>query len=174
MIEAARRGVRPQSGATLRDFWGRASLALLVALVLDLLTKQWVLNAVPINTVVPIGPFAITHLENSGIAFGLFPQFGLLLQLVGLGGVTWLIARQDTGSWVPALAGGAMLGGALGNSANRIWHGAVIDFIEVQRCPVPVFNVADLFVVLGSLTLVLFQGWLWMHQRHSLPIAPRR
>jgi signal peptidase II len=56
------------------------------------------------------------------------------------------------------LALAVVLAGALGNFIDRAWHGYVVDFLHIKYWPV--FNVADIYVTLGVLALVLFGGSL--------------
>ncbi|UCC76377.1 MAG: signal peptidase II, partial [Anaerolineales bacterium] len=54
---------------------------------------------------------------------------------------------------------GMQLGGALGNLSDRIWHGHVIDFVDLNFWPLhewPVFNVSDSSVVVGACLLALY------------------
>lgn len=92
--------------------------------------------------------------RNPGISFSqLSDSGGLVLALVsvvcaGVAVAVWLAAPR----YRPAL--GLVLGGALGNLADRLmWDGAVIDFIGVYTWPT--FNVADVAIVAGTALLVL-------------------
>lgn len=96
----------------------------------------------------------LTRVHNRGVAFGLFPGYGtvvtvaILVSLAVL--VVYLIARRERPLlW---LAVGLVLGGALGNLADRVRADAVTDFID----PVlwPAFNVADIAIVAGILMLI--------------------
>lgn len=113
--------------------------------------------------VLPI--FNIVLLHNTGAAFSLLANqpgwqrwfFIVLALAITAGIVIWmtrLSSRQDR--WVP---GGLALvaGGAIGNVIDRIWHGYVIDFIQVhyQQWYYPAFNVADSAITVGAVILVL-------------------
>lgn len=96
----------------------------------------------------------LTRVHNRGVAFGLFPGYGtavtvaIFVSLAVL--VVYLIARRERPLlW---LAVGLVLGGALGNLADRVRADAVTDFID----PVlwPAFNVADIAIVAGILMLI--------------------
>jgi signal peptidase II len=96
----------------------------------------------------------LTNTRNTGVAFGAFEGGGLVVAiLIGLS-LTLLVAyfavhRAMPWLWLPV---GTLLGGALGNLADRAREGAVIDFID----PVfwPAFNVADACIVVGVLALL--------------------
>jgi signal peptidase II len=92
--------------------------------------------------------------RNTGVAFGALEGAGLVVAiLIGLSLallVAYFLANRDMPLlWLPV---GLLLGGALGNLADRAREGAVIDFID----PVgwPAFNVADACIVVGVLALL--------------------
>jgi len=96
----------------------------------------------------------ITNTRNTGVAFGVLRGGGLLVGLlIGLSLtilVAYFVLHADRPLlWLPV---GMLLGGALGNLADRARVGAVIDFID----PVlwPAFNLADASIVLGVLVLL--------------------
>jgi signal peptidase II len=95
----------------------------------------------------------ITNTRNSGVAFGAFRGGGLVVGLlIGLSlGVLVVYFGLHAGRpllWLPT---GMLLGGALGNLADRAREGAVIDFIDPIAWPA--FNLADASIVLGVLAL---------------------
>jgi len=49
-----------------------------------------------------------------------------------------------------------ILSGIISNLIDRLWHGYVIDFIQINFCNFPMFNVADVLVILGIVILFLF------------------
>ena len=97
-----------------------------------------------------------TNTRNTGVAFGALEGGGLVVGiLIGMS-LALLIAyfavqRDMPWLWLPV---GMLLGGALGNLADRAREGAVIDFIDPVAWPA--FNVADTCIVLGVL------GLLWV------------
>ena len=99
--------------------------------------------------------FRITHITNTGVAFGLFPDGNLLFTLVALIVSTAIIIynfRLETGHRMLRLALGLQLGGALGNLIDRLQRGFVTDFMDFG--PWPVWNIADLAVVSGTVLLI--------------------
>jgi signal peptidase II len=96
----------------------------------------------------------ITNTRNTGIAFGAFQGGGILVAaLIGVS-LALLIAYfalhlSMPMLWLPV---GMLVGGALGNLADRAREGAVIDFIDPVAWPA--FNLADASIVLGVLTLL--------------------
>ena len=96
----------------------------------------------------------LTYVRNNGVAFGALAGGGALITVLTLAALTALVVyfavRANTPwLWLPT---GVIVGGALGNLADRAREGAVIDFID----PVlwPAFNLADMGIVLGILGLL--------------------
>ncbi|MFK5997279.1 MAG: signal peptidase II [Rhodobacterales bacterium] len=97
---------------------------------------------------------------NRGINFGLFSgeQWVLIAIATVISGAILWYARYFKG-WFAALFLGSIIGGALSNSLDRILYGAVADFLNMSCCGIDnpfAFNVADIFVALGALGLIIF------------------
>ena len=95
-----------------------------------------------------------TNTRNTGVAFGAFEGAGLIVAiLIGLALVLllgyFLVNRRMPWLWLPV---GLLLGGALGNLADRAREGAVIDFIDPIAWPA--FNLADTCIVIGVIALL--------------------
>jgi signal peptidase II len=96
----------------------------------------------------------LTNARNTGVAFGALEGGGLVVGvLIGLA-LALLVAyfavhREQPWLWLPV---GLLLGGALGNLADRAREGAVIDFIDPVAWPA--FNVADTCIVVGVVVLL--------------------
>ena len=134
-------------------------VAILVAtFIADQVSKQLIRDRLVIGSSSPAeGFFRITHTENTGSAFGLFPSQTALLILASLVGIAILIIfyrRQPIPSMWLRLSLGLQLGGAAGNLADRLTLGSVTDFIAVGRWPV--FNLADTAIVTGIGILAWF------------------
>lgn len=96
----------------------------------------------------------LTNTRNTGVAFGALEGAGLVVAiLIGLSLtlliVYFLMHRDMPLLWLPV---GLLLGGALGNLADRAREGAVIDFIDPIAWPA--FNVADACIVAGVFLLL--------------------
>jgi signal peptidase II len=102
------------------------------------------------------GWFALEYTENRGAAFGLFSELAPILTGISIAiltGLLWHYLRQTHPSLLQTLATGAIAGGAIGNLADRIRLGYVVDFLSVG--PWPNFNVADSAITVGAMILVL-------------------
>jgi signal peptidase II len=96
----------------------------------------------------------LTHVRNTGVAFGALSGGGplvLVLVACALAALVVYFARHAESPWI-WLPTGAVVGGALGNLADRAREGTVIDFIDPIAWPA--FNLADVAVVLGVLGLL--------------------
>jgi signal peptidase II len=120
-------------------------------------TKALATSLVERGDRVEVLPFlAFENVRNKGVAFGLGGDIsaGLIgvtiLLLLGL--LAFVAMRSGTG-WLAWLPAAVVLGGALGNLADRVREGAVIDFIDLPLWPT--FNLADLAIVAGVLLLLV-------------------
>lgn len=132
-------------------------------LVLDQLTKHWALGALDDGrTIDLVGSLRLRLVFNPGGAFSLFGGggWGPLISVLAVAVVTVLLwqSRSMASRW-SSVALGLVVGGALGNLVDRavrgdegFLHGRVVDFVDLQWWPV--FNVADVGVVVGSIALV--------------------
>jgi signal peptidase II len=123
----------------------------------DRLTKIVVLSSLhqsQSNKVIP-DIFYITLVMNDGVAFGMFKGRGALfivLSAVICAAIIVYVVRRKDISFSMSLALGMILGGAIGNLADRVMFGSVIDFLDFRIWPV--FNVADSFITIGSALLL--------------------
>lgn len=109
--------------------------------------------------------FRITYVRNAGVAFGLFAGKTLLLQLLALGIVigVWIYLKKQSTFTHPMMevSLAMILAGGIGNVIDRLIFGVVTDMFSFSIFP-PVFNVADIAVVLGCALLavvLLFDGY---------------
>jgi signal peptidase II len=96
----------------------------------------------------------MTYVRNEGVAFGALSGGGPVLVIVIVVALSGLLTYFALNSTVPFLwlPVGLILGGALGNLADRARDGAVIDFIDPIAWPA--FNLADTAIVAGVLGLL--------------------
>lgn len=130
-------------------------------MVADQLSKTWALRALadgPIDLVAG-ARFRLTY--NTGGAFGLGGAAIPFLAVGALVLVAALAFRDEFATRTgPAVALGLVLGGALGNLADRVFRdpgllkGAVVDFVDLGWWPV--FNVADSGITAGCVLLLLY------------------
>jgi signal peptidase II len=155
-IGSSTNALQPISGAERRLGAGRAQwIALLVivstGIVADQLTKALVVAQLPLgDTAVTIGPFSIHHVQNTGIAFGLFADSTsavIALTAVAVGAMLLFFARTAQRHPLVPIALGLVIGGSIANLLDRVRLGHVTDFLDFAYWPA--FNLADTFIVVG-------------------------
>ena len=141
------------------SLWGGAPI--LAALAMDQATKAAVIaEAERLSVGVPVLPgFNLVFLRNEGVTFGLFGQIPWwALSVIAFGVSLWLLHLMlTTTKRIEAVACGMIVGGALGNIADRMRFGAVTDFLDLYMGSWhwPAFNFADVAVVCGVSLLIL-------------------
>jgi len=124
----------------------------------------------------------LVHSQNPGIAFSMFsnsrsPWLAPLLvasSVVVMAFLVWMIVTGRAGGALAHCGLALILGGAAGNTLDRVIHGAVTDFLEVRLWTYiwPAFNVADSAITIGA-ALVLFELLLGARQK-NIPTTERR
>ena len=152
--------------------WGGAIA--LGALALDQITKRMILaafEAEPLRRIEVTPFFDLVLIWNRGISYGLF-QAGSSAQVwflvavkaaITLALVVWLWRNRDG---LVAVALGLLIGGAIGNTIDRVAYGAVVDFVSLHAAGFYwyVFNIADVWVVAG-VALLLYDAFLGSGRR---------
>jgi len=136
--------------------WAGLTSVALAAVVADQVTKHVVTSTLALDDAVRVvGPLSIHHVQNSGIAFGLFSSATAAVTVItGIAVVWMLVYFARSGSRHPVLpaALGLLIGGSLSNLVDRIRLGHVTDFIDFKYWPA--FNLADSFIVVGVAILL--------------------
>jgi signal peptidase II len=138
-----------------RFFW----IAAFVGLMLDQVTKYWVVQSMTLTQTIPIweGVFHLTYVTNKGAAFSLFPGgvwwLRWLSLFVSLGLIAVGLFGSELNRW-EQFGWGFVLAGALGNGIDRFAAGEVVDFLDFRLIQFPVFNFADVFINIGIICLL--------------------
>ncbi len=130
-------------------FWSAA----LAVLILDRVSKFLVLKFIPLNSSIDFPVVSLTHILNTGTAFGLLRNAPWFFLIFAAAVSVFLILRYKTFSQELQPILGLILGGALGNLADRILYGSVIDFIDFHFWPA--FNIADSAISIAVLLLLV-------------------
>jgi len=137
---------------------------ILFIFILDRVSKLWIISIFNSenNLEIKISSFINLHLIwNKGIAFGLFSYgekfeynllTGLIIMIISI--VFWMTIKTKGLEKYGFLM---ILGGALGNIFDRLYYSAVPDFIDIyyKNFHWFVFNVADIFITVGVLMLII-------------------
>ncbi|MGH2933179.1 MAG: signal peptidase II [Gaiellaceae bacterium] len=150
-ISMARRSL----GAGAAQWAGLAAIAL-AAVAADQLTKHIVTGHLALDEGIHVaGPFWIHHVQNSGIAFGLFASATPVVIVLTTVAIAWMLvffARSGARHPVLPVALGLVIGGSVSNLVDRVRLGYVTDFVDLRYWPA--FNLADSFIVIGVAILL--------------------
>jgi signal peptidase II len=142
--------------AGLWQWIGLAAVAL-AALGADQLTKSVVSDNLGLDeSIHVVGPFSIHHVQNSGIAFGLFSSATAAVIVLTSVAVVWMLvffARSGARHPLLPAALGLVIGGSISNLIDRVRLGHVTDFLDFTYWPA--FNLADSFIVIGVVLLFI-------------------
>lgn len=141
-------------------------LIAVLVLLLDRITKWAVASNIALHDSIAVIPgcFRLTHVQNTGAAFGLFAEsaaqwkvgalvtFSVLALIV----VSALLWRNSHSLSTTTIGLSLILGGAMGNLWDRMFSGHVVDFLDFYLGSYhwPAFNVADSAIVIGAILLV--------------------
>jgi signal peptidase II len=146
--------------------WIALGLVVGAAVLADQVTKHIVAGQLALDDSVHVlGPFSIHHVQNSGIAFGLFANSTTLVTALTALAVGWMLvffARSGARHPVLPIALGLLIGGSSSNLVDRIRLGHVTDFLDFRYWPA--FNLADTFIVVG--VGILFAAIVLGETRH--------
>lgn len=149
--------------------WAGLVAVAAAAVVADQVTKRAIEHRLALEETHRVLPFlTITHVRNSGIAFGIFPGRLGIVSLLTAAAVVWMLvhfARSGSRHVLFPVALGLLVGGSVSNLADRIRDGHVTDFIHVTHWPT--FNLADSFIVTGVALLAI--GLIRVEHRHPAP-----
>lgn len=136
----------------------------IIIIFLDQITKYFAIANLKGNAASVIVPdfFKLVYVENYGAAFGILRNkkflFIIITFIVVVAIAFFLFKYQDKLNIFMKIGSGLLLGGAIGNLIDRVRFGYVVDFVSFRffnRYEYPVFNVADMAIVVGTL-LILF------------------
>lgn len=128
---------------------------------LDQLTKYLSVAYLSGTDTVPVinGVINLTYVENRGAAFGMLSEHRwvfMSLSIVILAAVMLYLIMARPKSLIVKTCIAFILGGGIGNMIDRIWRGFVVDFIDVKFIDFYIFNIADSFVCVGCIALIIY------------------
>ena len=133
----------------------------ILVFIIDQLVKHLVVSTMHLGQSLPVikGIFHITYVLNPGAAFGMLEHQRWFFILVALAAVLLGAAfykKLQHESFLMRSGAGLLLGGAVGNLADRIQSGLVVDFLDFRIWPV--FNIADIAICAGA-GILIFDIW---------------
>ncbi|SMC55900.1 signal peptidase II [Papillibacter cinnamivorans] len=141
-----------------------------ILVALDQFVKYWVKEQIPLYGARSFleGFIQLTHVQNLGAAWSTFS--GMRWVLVSISAVVSVaivvllsrrIVRYPLGRWALTI----VLAGAVGNLIDRAIFGYVTDMFRFQFFEFPVFNVADMCVVIGGILTGIY--YVFFYEKHD-------
>ena len=135
-------------------------LIIAILIGLDQLSKYWALNYLQEIGSIPViqNVFHLTYVENRGAAFGMFQNNQMIFVVVAIVASIFGLYYLHTKKMHSIGKVGIMLiiSGAIGNLIDRVRLGFVVDYFDFRIIWEYVFNVADVFVVIGTVMLCIY------------------
>jgi signal peptidase II len=139
--------------------WAGLVAVAVAAILADQVTKHIVISNLALDQSEHVlGPLSLHRVQNSGIAFGLFSSAIAVVTVVTAAAIVWMLvffARSGSRHPVLPAAFGLLIGGSLSNLFDRVRLGHVTDFIDVHWWGMRIFNLADAFIVVGVVILLV-------------------
>lgn len=133
-----------------------------IILFFDQMIKQIVVSQLALHDSISIIPsfFNISYVQNLGGAWGILNHYTWILILLSIGIFLFFssyLSKQDKITRVSTISYGLFFGGLLGNLADRILRGYVIDYLDfyIFGYDFPVFNLADIAIVVAIFLLII-------------------
>ncbi|MBM7869352.1 signal peptidase II [Clostridium pascui] len=139
-------------------------IIIILGVILDRVTKMWALKNLAIGNdlIIIKNFFQFSYLENTGAAFGIFRDKTIFLAIITFIiaiGILFYLFKYKPQSLILRLSLAFIISGAIGNLIDRVYYKYVVDFILLHYKDVyyfPTFNVADIFVTMGTALLALY------------------
>ncbi len=134
-------------------------------ILIDQYTKFMVSLHIPLNYSVNVvaGFFNLTHIRNSGVAFGIFseqnsalkPYLLIFVSIIAIIAILIIFHQTERGKKLVQTGLVLLFSGAIGNLIDRVLHKEVIDFIDIffGNKHWPAFNIADACITIGVMLL---------------------
>lgn len=145
-------------------------LAAVMLILLDQLSKQWIVNHIPLNAIrkcVP-GIFSLTYLRNYGAAFSILQNqqwFFTVITLAVVGAACYYFIKNINGNFWFLFGLLLIISGGIGNFIDRLRLGYVIDIVHLDFMNFAIFNVADSYLTVG--VVILFIA-LWKEEENGI------
>ena len=145
-------------------------LAAVILILLDQLSKQWIVNHIPLNAIrkcVP-GIFSLTYLRNYGAAFSILQNqqwFFTVITLAVVGAACYYFIKNINGNFWFLFGLLLIISGGIGNFIDRLRLGYVIDMVHFDFMNFAIFNMADSYLTVG--VVILFIA-LWKEEENGI------
>lgn len=148
------------------------AILLAACIGLDQLLKWWVTANLEVGQSAALLPgiVRLTRLHNTGAAWSSFSgKTGVLavVTIILMAAVAWLVVKKLVRHPLGLTAAMLVLGGGVGNMIDRLFRGYVVDMFDLEFMDYPIFNLADIFVVVGVILGAVY--YLWFYDKYDKP-----
>ncbi|EFW89129.1 MULTISPECIES: signal peptidase II [Streptococcus] len=145
-------------------------LAAVVLIALDQLSKLWIVNHIPLNTIYKFLPgiFSLTYLRNYGAAFSILQNqqwFFTVITFAVVGAACYYFVKNLQGNFWLLFGLLLIISGGLGNFIDRVRLGYVVDMVHLDFMNFAIFNVADSYLTVGVIILFIT---LWKEEENGI------
>ena len=140
----------------------RLYVLVLALIAIDQLTKFWVEETLVYHQPVEVMPFfSLFRTHNTGVAFSMLSWLGspglIIMTMIIIALLVWVWQRVPKNQQLTLLGFAFVIGGAIGNLIDRMYHGHVVDFFlfHTQTWAFAVFNMADAFISIGFVAIII-------------------
>ena len=145
-------------------------LAAVILILLDQLSKQWIVNHIPLNAIRKCVPdiFSLTYLRNYGAAFSILQNqqwFFTVITLAVVGAACYYFIKNINGNFWFLFGLLLIISGGIGNFIDRLRLGYVVDMVHLDFMNFAIFNVADSYLTVG--VVILFIA-LWKEEENGI------
>jgi signal peptidase II len=132
-----------------------------LVVIFDQLSKLWIRNNLaPLESLPEVGFLRLTHVLNTGSAFGLLANQTFLLIIATISSLIIILLflhYLPSAATLSIISASLILGGAIGNLVDRLRFGYVTDFIDIRfwgNFHWPAFNIADAAITIGIFVFI--------------------
>ncbi|UOC10464.1 signal peptidase II [Streptococcus equinus] len=145
-------------------------IAAVVLIALDQLSKLWIVNHIPLNTIHKFLPgiFSLTYLRNYGAAFSILQNqqwFFTVITFAVVGAACYYFVKNLQGNFWLLFGLLLIISGGLGNFIDRVRLGYVVDMVHLDFMNFAIFNVADSYLTVGVIILFIT---LWKEEENGI------
>ena len=143
-------------------------LAVALCIGADQAVKYYVVSHLELYESAPLLPGVVElfHIQNTGGGFSILAGHTWVLTVLTaalMAGIAWMLVKKYFPHPLAMWTLTVILGGGLGNLIDRVRLGYVVDMFNFQFMRYPVFNVADILVVCGTIGFAAY--YLLLHDR---------
>jgi signal peptidase II len=151
-------------------------LLIIILVMIDQTSKWMVETMLPLQQQIEVIPFfSLFRTYNFGVAFSFLDGLGqwplVIMTVAIIGFVFWLWRGLEPDRNLSELGYGLIIGGAIGNLIDRAWLGKVVDMIlfhiDSLDFRFAVFNLADTFITIGAMAIILDEIIIWQKARKA-------